>query len=343
MTNHDPRLGFDNTIRPGLRWLDDRGRHIQAHGGAVIKVGDLWYWFGEDRSPDNDPDRQYVACYASRDLVHWQFRNQVVRWTDPAGFGPSWVIQRPKVYHNAKTGRFVMYMHLDGRMEGSPDRYAQACVGVATCDTVDGNYQFHRHFRPLGQKSYDIGQFIDDDGSAYLIFESRPTGGFFIARLSDDYLDVESPGHFVSAPLEGGGIVRHDGLYYMIGSHLTGWWPNANKYATAERLEGPWSEFRDVAPPETHTYCSQSTNLLKVVGSQRTTVIYLGDRWMPEDLGDSRYIWMPLEIGGGSLRLPKPGPWTLDAQTGVATILPEFDSAKSPPLIQVEAPPPRTK
>ena len=78
-----------------------------------------------------------------------------------------------------------MYMHIDGRTaEGA---YKIARVGVATCETVDGDYQYLNSFRPLGHESRDIGQFIDDDGSAYLIFEDRPFG-FRIARLSDDYL-----------------------------------------------------------------------------------------------------------------------------------------------------------
>ena len=33
---------------------DDRGRHIQAHGGGIIRLGDTFYWFGEDRSRDNE-------------------------------------------------------------------------------------------------------------------------------------------------------------------------------------------------------------------------------------------------------------------------------------------------
>ena len=56
---------------------------------------------------------------------------------------------------------------------GEGNDYAQAKVGVAVCDTVDGNYAFVSSFRPLGQESRDIGQFIDDDGTAYLIF-GRP-------------------------------------------------------------------------------------------------------------------------------------------------------------------------
>ena len=60
-----------------------------------------------------------------------------------------------------------------------------------TSDSVSGDYTYLRSFRPLGHESRDIGQFIDDDGSAYLIFESRPTKGFFIAALSGDYLSVD--------------------------------------------------------------------------------------------------------------------------------------------------------
>ncbi len=82
----------------------------------------------------------------------------------------------------------------------------------------------------------------------------------------------------LKAPIEGGAIVHYKGLYYVLGSALTGWSPNPNKYATALSLEGPWSEFRDVAPPETRTYGSQSTMLLKVSGRKDTTVIFMGDR-----------------------------------------------------------------
>jgi hypothetical protein len=307
-------------VEPGLVWLDDRGRHIQAHGGAVIRHGDAWWWFGEDRSRENPAGLRCVACYRSTDLVNWTSRGQVLRLADPEDFGSEWILERPKVFPCAATGKFVMYFHLDGRLPGNASRYSLARVGVAVADSIDGDYRYVRSFRPLGQESRDIGH---DDGQAYLIFESRPTKGFFIARLSPDRLDVAEQVAFIPAPIEGGAIVRHEGLYYCIGSHLTGWWPNANKYLTAERLEGPWSDPKDFAPPESHTYGSQSTNLLKITGTEQTTVIYLGDRWNPYDLPDSRYLWHPLEIGGGKLELKPqgwlPGPWHIDVQTGGVT------------------------
>jgi hypothetical protein len=116
--------------------------------------------------------------------------------------------------------------------------------------------------------------------------------------------------------LEGLCLVHYQGLYYVIGSHLTGWRPNPNVYATAASLSGPWSDFHDIAPPEADTYGSQSTFLLKVVGAKTTSVIFMGDLWKPKTQWDSRYLWMPLQIGGGTLRLPAPQPWTIDVKSG---------------------------
>lgn len=305
-------------ITPGAIWPDDRGRHIQAHGGGILKEGDTYYWFGEDRSPDNPKGARFVACYASKDLINWEFRRQVFKSADPENLGPRWVLERPKVFHNPKTGKYVMYMHIDGTRDGTGEgsAYVLARVGVAISDTIDGDYTYLRSFRPLGLQSRDIGQFIDDDGTPYLIFESRPTKGFYIAALSDDYLDVAREVCFIKSPLEGGALVKHEGLYYMIGSWMSGWDPNPNQYATATSLAGPWSEFKDIAPRAKKTYNSQSTLMLKIVGSKKTSVIFMGDMWKKQNLSDSRYLWMPLEIGDGKLWLPEPREWTLDVATG---------------------------
>jgi len=301
------------TIRPGEVWPDNRGRHVQAHGGGILKLGETYYWFGEDRSQENSRSERYVACYSSADLVHWTFCNQVVRLSDPEKLGPGWVLERPKVFYHAPTKQFVMYAHIDDRA------YKFASVAVLCCDTVDGNYRYVKSFRPLGHESRDIGQFIDDDGTAYLIFEDRPYG-FRIAKLSADYLGLEKEMCLIPEHMEGGALVHYHGLYYVIGSALTGWRPNPNRYATAKTLAGPWSEFKNIAPPEANTYGSQSTMMLKVTGTKTTTVIFMGDLWEPRTQWDSRYLWMPLEIGDGKLSLPEPKPWQLDIKTGQATI-----------------------
>jgi hypothetical protein len=301
-------------IKPGDVWPDAAGEHIQAHGGGITKVGNTYYWYGEERRKGLDTNKRYVSCYASKDLTNWTFRNDVVQMTDPEQLGRRWILERPKVFFNSATKKYVMYFHLDNAT------YKYARVGIAVCDKPDGQFKYVKSFRPLEHESRDIGQFVDDDGSAYLIFEDRPYG-FRIAKLAADYMSLEKEVCLIPQHMEGGAIVHYDGMYYAIGSALTGWAPNANKYATAKSLEGPWSDFKDIAPPETKTYGSQSTLMLKVVGNKATSVLFLGDIWKPKSQWDSRYLWMPLQIGNGKLWLPEPKPFKINVKTGEANIL----------------------
>jgi hypothetical protein len=296
-------------ISPGNLWLDGDGNHIQAHGGGIILLGDTWYWYGEQRSRGLDTSKRYVSCYSSRDLMHWQFRGNALEAGDPEQLGSHWVLERPKVFYNRMTKKFVMYFHLDDR------RYAFARVGIAVSDSPTGPFKYVKSFRPLGHESRDIGQFIDDDGVAYLVFEDRPFG-FRIARLAPDFMNLDKEVCLIKEHMEGGAIVHYKGLYYAIGSSLTGWDPNPNKYATATSLEGPWSAFVDIAPPEKKTYGAQSTMMLKVNGAKDTTVIFMGDIWKPRTQWESTYLWMPVEIGEGKLHLPEPHDWSIDVRTG---------------------------
>ncbi len=323
-----PVFAQHTQITPRAVWTDTDGQHIQAHGGGILRVGDTYYWYGEQRRQGVERESvRYVSCYSSTDLMNWKNEGDALCLSKPDSanlIGPNWVLERPKVYRSQSTGKYVMYMHIDGRTPGSDSGYGYARVGVAVSDSPTGPFSFVRTFRPFGKESRDIGQFVDDDGTPYLIFESRPTGGFYIARLTPDCLDVADSVAFIHDRLEGGGIVHYRGLYYCVGSGLTGWNPNPNKYATATKLEGPWSEFRDLAPADSCTYGAQSTLLLKVEGSQDTTVVFLADVWRPDRQWDSRYLWMPCRIGDGSLQVPQPKAWSIDVKTGKHSLATQF-------------------
>ena len=131
-----------------------------------------------------------------------------------------------------------------------------------------------------------------------------------------DYMNVEKEMCLFPQHMEGVTIVHYNGLYYAIGSGLTGWDANPAKYATARYLEGPWSEFHDIAPPEAKTYGAQSTMMIKITGKKTTSVIFMGDIWKPDTQWDSRYLWMPLQIGEGKLWIPEPKPFSINIKTG---------------------------
>ena len=64
---------YTYTSIPGTaasRIFDNNGNKIQAHGGQVQKIGDTWYWYGEDKTNGYRPV-EGVHCYSSKDLYNW--------------------------------------------------------------------------------------------------------------------------------------------------------------------------------------------------------------------------------------------------------------------------------
>lgn len=259
----------------GATRTDQNGNALQLHGLGIIKVGDAWYGFGEDKTGETSSDTSFqdITCYSSTDLANWTYQGVALAKQSSGDLGPSRVVERPKVIYNASTSTYVMYMHIDST------NYSEAKVGVATSSTPCGPYTYRGSFRPLGNLSRDLGLFQDTDGTAYLLSEDR-NNGLRIDKLSADYLSVDSAvtvlGGSGSNSVEAPAMVKANGIYYVFGSHLTGWSLNDNIYATATSLSGPWSAFRNFAAPGTHTYGSQTANVITVQGSTGTTYIYAG-------------------------------------------------------------------
>ena len=304
-------------IVPGEVWRDTAGNVIQAHGAGMLRVGKTIYWFGEDHTGHkSDQSFQNITCYASMDLAHWAFRGNALTRQASGDLGPDRAVERPKVIYNRRTHTYVMYLHIDAK------DYHEGKVGVATSRNVEGPYTYRESFQPLGHQSRDMTVFQDKDGRAYLIHEDRASG-VRIALLSEDYLTVASSVALIPEALEGNAVIHVKDTYFMLGSHLTGWATNPDVYATAHSLAGPWSKFANVAPPSTNTYNSQSAYILPVEGSRGTSYLYIGDRWKSDDLGDSRYVWMPLALGDGTMSLAPDVPFTINARAGTMT----FDSS----------------
>jgi Glycosyl hydrolases family 43 len=297
-------------ITPGTAWKDTQGHAIQAHGGGMIKVGSTYYWFGEDKTGERKGASPFLnnTCYSSTDLAHWKFERNVLSRQSSGDLGPGRVIERPKVIFNQATQQYVMYMHVDD----GPHTITK--VGVATSPTVCGAYTYRGSFKPQGNISLDIGLFVDDDASAYLISDTR-TKGLRIYRLSADYLTVVGT-VAVLAQLESPALFKQNGRYYLLTSHRTGWNTNDNVYSTATSLSGPWSSWKLFAPSGSKTFNSQTTFVLPVTGSQATTYMFMGDRWRPDSLGTSPYIWLPLTVKGTSVSMAWHAKWFIDTATG---------------------------
>ena len=67
--------GTIRSIRPGRVWLDTAGKPIQAHAGAMIAVGDDFYWYGENKEFTDGKqgiESWGIRFYRSRDLYNWE-------------------------------------------------------------------------------------------------------------------------------------------------------------------------------------------------------------------------------------------------------------------------------
>ncbi|KAH8834912.1 galactan 1,3-beta-galactosidase [Flagelloscypha sp. PMI_526] len=298
-------------IVPGAAWTDTSGNVIQAHGGGILKVGSTYYWVGEDKS-HNSGLFKAVSCYSSSDLTTWTRQNDAFTPIANTNVSTSYIVERPKILYNSKNSEYVMWFHSDS------SNYGNAQVGVATTKSGPcGPYTYKSSFRPLGVESRDMGVFVDDDLTAYLLFASDNNQNFKIAKMDTDYYNVTTLTVQLSGTtLESPGIIKRSGTYYLFASHTTGWAPNPNKFFKSTSLSSGWSSEADIATASTRTYYSQNTFDFPL-GSN---AIYMGDRWRPSLLGSSRYIWTPMDFSSGSPKLVWADVFTVNLSAGTYSV-----------------------
>lgn len=133
------------SFTPGELWLDDNDVHINAHGGGILFEKGRYYWFGEHKTAGEGGNKANVGvhCYSSDDLYNWKDEG-IALHVEPEGSGSpiekGCILERPKVIHNPKTGKYVMWFHLEPKGQG----YGGAQSGVAVSDKVAGPYTFLR-------------------------------------------------------------------------------------------------------------------------------------------------------------------------------------------------------
>ena len=280
------------TIQNGQLWRTTTGDVVQAHAPGFLRVNDIWYMCGEDRSRQWNPD---VNLYSSADLKTWTFEKKIIQnGVTTSELGRTRMIERPKLLYNAKTGKYLVWCHYESRNYGASEA---ACF---ESDSVNGIYKYVWSGRPLGVKSRDCNVFQDSNGTAYFISTTEENQHLGLFRLSDDYHEaVEHTQLFSFQRREAPAIIKlPDGRYFMFNSACSGWEPNQCKWSTTMDLKDGWTRLANVG--NSIAYDTQAAAILEIKGTKTTTYLYVGDRWQDPGLAESKTIIFPVTFQNDS-------------------------------------------
>ena len=279
------------SFRPGEPWVDTTGKPIQAHGGSIIQVGDLYCWYGENKEFTTGKTGIWttgVRCYSSSDLYNWDDLGLIIppNNDDPdSPLSAKAKLDRPHIIHNARTGQFVCWVKL---MEKSGQTRT-----VLTADKITGPYKIVRTgVHPLGMNAGDFDLVVSpDDGKAYMYFE-RVHSEMICADLTDDYTDFTGyySTHFPHpgppSVREGPAYFKRRGKHYLATSGTTSYFPNPSEIAVADTFHGPFTVLGDLYPSDkSRTSLNSQISSVFKHPKKKDLYIALADRWWGPQTG----------------------------------------------------------
>ena len=129
-------------------WNDTDGVHVNAHGGALMRDGDTWYWYGEHKTEGGQGNKANVgvSCYSSKDLLTWKREGVAFAVSEESGspVERGCILERPKVVKAQDGSGYAMYFHLEPKGLG----YGGAQTGIAKSKTPVGPFELVWTGRP---------------------------------------------------------------------------------------------------------------------------------------------------------------------------------------------------
>ncbi|BCX02993.1 MAG: endo-1,4-beta-xylanase [Candidatus Roseilinea sp.] len=268
----------------------------------VLRVGGTYYAYATNVRSNN------VPVLRSTDLATWDRLGDALpvlpKWAR-SGAGLTWA---PSVL--PRRGRYVLYFTA---RDHASDRQ---CIGRAVADAPEGKFKDDSSQPFICQAqlggSIDPSPFVDDDGSAWLLWKNDGNCcglpvGLWIQRLSDDGLSlIGGPRELLrhdrawEGPLiEGPSMLKHNGKYYLF--YSANWYESADYaigYAVADTIIGPYAKITRDGP------LFAKRGEVAGPGGQEFFTDLAGNLWMAYHAWKSRNVGYT-NLGRRSLRLDR--------------------------------------
>ena len=212
---------------------------------AALVVGDTVYLYvGHDEAKDSEMfNIKEWLCYSTKDMKNWTYHGPILKPTDFTwAVRDAWASQVVQ----GKDGKFYFYV----TVQSDHPHYGKA-VGVAVSDSPAGPFRDARGSAlitdnmtqgPRPWDDIDPHTFVDDDDGS--IWMAWGNGVCYMVRLSPNMIELDSPIYKIRLPHfeEGPWIHKRNEIYYMTyASHVASVGSEMFAYATAEKMEGPWT------------------------------------------------------------------------------------------------------
>ncbi|MDB4584723.1 family 43 glycosylhydrolase [Draconibacterium sp.] len=315
MVLHASGFAQQESIVNDAVWYDTDGNEIWNNGGAMLQIGDTFYWVGFKTGGGGGG----MAMYSSSDLMNWKNEGNPCPESDFSPYVSTGWMGRPGLFYNKSTNKYII------TWEAKKKDWKRHKLGFAVSDVITGPYTFVRAMYGPDKVSFgDMGVYQEGD-NAYLVTtvdldngktDNGLNSGIGIYKLSSDFLSIESRVvRFDRAYREAHNIIKKDGVYYWMMSETRGWRSSPTHYLTATSLEGPWSEDNRLktSPSSPDSYNTQHDFVIPVAGPESTTWLYVGDRYSQHHgIGAGRNIFLPITWDDDVPTLEWRESWTID-------------------------------
>jgi hypothetical protein len=222
---------------------DIAGKPIDCHDGCLRFFDGMFYHYGTRYGTTDGftPANQYV-CYRSHDLQQWEPMGPILAEPLPG------VSYRPYVVFNKRTKKYVLWFNWYRTLWHGQFASAVSDSPSGPFKLVDDNVTLR--FQQPG----DHNLFVDDDGTAYLVYTSIVGDGvdrhaMSVEKLDADYTRSSGVGSQVlDRKVEAPAMFKRDGKYYVLFGQTCCFCPEGSdaRVFVADKPLGPYTKIGDI-------------------------------------------------------------------------------------------------